>query len=30
MGEAALWLDRIQEAYETEVRYDHGRERWCL
>jgi len=22
MGEAALWLDRIQEAYETEVRYD--------
>ena len=22
MGEAALWLDRIQEAYETEVGYD--------
>ena len=22
LGEAALWLDRIQEAYETEVKYD--------
>lgn len=22
LGEAAVWLDRIQEAYETEVKYD--------